>query len=1074
MFLSHCLLRSIRRQRRCRFLFHGEEMRAWYTHGTRNHLTRASSSSSLASSGFVRGYQSISSSASNNNNTKPCPLLRPQQDTAATSFSTATAARGNSSSNDNENFSSSFFGLTNPLEISDGPPTQFGLGKIATLTHSSIVGTSGSTVVLTTVALQQTAENSPGRSSSSSSPFLTVEYHQRSHGVGHIPTSTRFHRDNLSAASPLEVLGSRAIDRALRPLMKVTNQASTTKTASPLQIHVHSSLQSYDVNQPSSSTSLSSLSSPRHFDATSNAGHPIALAINTASAALGPEFLSEPVAAIVLTLVPSGSETQHQHKKNDDRSFDDVATNVTNSSSSSKNSKNHHHHYPRMTVVLDPTLEQMKQYGWLLYAGTRKHCVMMEYAAGERSFPVWGKKTTGPDNDDIGLWSHVLNLAQASLQPILDSLEQVHELQRTVQTERYGGIDNGNEDDEMSVARHSLGLPPLIVTTEQQVEDETDNEHLVEQAIAYCSKRLGESTKRLFGWHEGVSRSKTNGLSPNDAYSHSVSVHTGPPLLNKTQRGKREQVMQCEILRLVDEFLELQKSLPTGADPVRETFHEIPSRVTHHLLRKALWETSSNYGVRADQRGSAPGTGVSTIRPIQVGVPALPDKVHGSALFSRGDTQVLCTVTLGPPQDGIPLTDPFQPKAVAPNTAKQADKSSSLYANLPVGSLRFLRTQEAMISDLNSRNVQAEKEQTGDSGSLADVQRAFLQYDFPPYSTGTVLAWSMAHNRRAIGHGALAERAILPILPSANEFPYAIRMTSEVTDSNGSSSMASVCGVTMALLDAGVPLKEPVSGVSVGLVTDPGRGTGESSGSHCLLLDITGTEDHYGVMDFKIAGTRDAVTAFQLDVKEPLPVNVLVGAFQLAQSGRRAILDEIEKQLTTSSTLGGLQARPEPKPSAPRVEIVRFAPQRKRDLIGPGGIVLRQMEDRYGVSLDLTQEGQCLLFGSDREMVSRAKATVMDLVADVLEGEVYLGTVIDVKDFGVIMELLRNKEGILHISEITGGEEAHKNPQGLLGFVRSSFQVGQEVEVLCIGVDDLQGAVKLSQKALVQQRRRKK
>ena len=753
-----------------------------------------------------------------------------------------------------------------------------------------------------------------------------------------------------------------------------------------------------------------------------------------------------------------------------------------------------------MRVVLDPTTQQRQQYGWLLYAGTRTHCVMMEYAAGEQSFPaMWSKKTSGSvdDDDDIALWSHVLEVAQASLQPIFDSLEQVHELQRTVSTQQQRE-PNGNsyysDGNDSAAARHSLGLPSL--TAEPASDDEAaqgrseindeqgdnatmvSNEQLVEQAIAYCSERLGESTSRLFGWQDGVlSRtSKTNGHFPDNDSPYSAMVHAGQPLLNKTQRGKREQVMQQEIQRLVDEFLEQQSGLVTNAEPVpRETFHDLHARVADHLLRKALWETSYNYGVRADQRGTAPGTGVSTIRPIQVGVPALPDTVHGSALFGRGETQVLCTVTLGAPRDGIPLLDPYQPKAVSNNTtAAQAGNGGSLYTNLPVGSLRFLRTQEAMISDLNSRNVQAEKEQTGDSGSLADVQRAFLQYDFPAYSTRTVPVGSMARNRRAIGHGALAERAILPILPWANEFPYAIRMTSEVTDSNGSSSMASVCGVTMALLDAGVPLKEPVVGVSVGLATNPERNTGESTRTHCLLLDITGTEDHYGAMDFKIAGTRDAVTAFQLDVKEPLPVSVLVEALKLAQSGRRAILDEMEKQVATSSSLGGLRARPEPKPSAPRVEIVRFDPQRKRDLIGPGGIVLRQMEDRYGVSLDLTQEGQCLLFGADREMVSRAKATVMDLVADVVEGEAYLGTVIEVHDFGVIVELLRNKEGILHISEMIAGEDAHKHPQGLLGFVRNSFRVGQEVDVLCIGVDLLQGAVKLSQKALEGQHRRVK
>jgi polyribonucleotide nucleotidyltransferase len=224
-------------------------------------------------------------------------------------------------------------------------------------------------------------------------------------------------------------------------------------------------------------------------------------------------------------------------------------------------------------------------------------------------------------------------------------------------------------------------------------------------------------------------------------------------------------------------------------------------------------------------------------------------------------------------------------------------------------------------------------------------------------------------------------------------------------------------------------------------------------------------------MDFKIAGTRKGVTAVQLDVKQPLPISILIEALNLAKAGRIEILELMDKICT--SAFDGVLSRYEPKPSAPRVEVVRFDPQRKRDLVGPGGIVLRQLEDRYGVALDLTQEGQCLIFGANREMVERAKATVMDLVSDVLEGETYMGTVIEIKDFGVIVELLRNKEGILHVSEISlDPDEARRHPEGNMGFVRQQLQVGQQVEVLCIGVDPVQGTVKLSRKALLEKRKK--
>lgn len=217
---------------------------------------------------------------------------------------------------------------------------------------------------------------------------------------------------------------------------------------------------------------------------------------------------------------------------------------------------------------------------------------------------------------------------------------------------------------------------------------------------------------------------------------------------------------------------------------------------------------------------------------------ALPDAVHGSAQFSRGETSVLCTVTLGSPRDGMADQDPFDSLRRSEPEDTVGGSSSDFHA-LPVGSLRFLRTQEALVSDLNSRKVQAERELTGSTGSLAEFKRAFLQYDFPDYCNGRVPSGGgQINNRRAIGHGALAEKAILPCLPSPGTFPYAIRMTSEVTDSNGSSSMATACGTTLALLDAGVPLLSPVAGISVGLAATED----ESPCENALVLDITGNE----------------------------------------------------------------------------------------------------------------------------------------------------------------------------------------------------------------------------------------
>ena len=317
------------------------------------------------------------------------------------------------------------------------------------------------------------------------------------------------------------------------------------------------------------------------------------------------------------------------------------------------------------------------------------------------------------------------------------------------------------------------------------------------------------------------------------------------------------------------------------------------------------------------------------------------------------------------------------------------------------------------------------------------------------------------------GHGALAEKAVLPVLPSPHRFPYAMRITSEVTDSNGSSSMASVCGASLALLDAGVPLVTPVAGVSVGLALPDDADTEEDMKANNqlyeLLLDITGTEDYYGAMDFKIAGTFSGVTALQLDVKRPIPLSVLPEALELAKVGRQAILNEMTEQCK-GTVVDGLKHRAQLKDTAPRVEVVRFDPQRKRDLVGPGGAVLRQLEDRYDVAVDLTQEGQCLIFGDDKDLVAKAKSTVADLVADVKEGEIYEGTIVEIKDFGAIVELLRNKEGLLHVSELA---DDISDPQGNLGAVKKHLKEGDTIKVLCTGVDPVHGSIKLSVKALL-------
>ena len=628
---------------------------------------------------------------------------------------------------------------------------------------------------------------------------------------------------------------------------------------------------------------------------------------------------------------------------------------------------------------------------------------------------------------------HLMEVAHGAIQPILDTQEKLV-LQREEQT---------SDADVLA----SLGIPLSAATEFAETNSvEIDATSLVQEACKFCRDRLDDAVLRLFGYQDGMEYAEMP--DEVDIHEHSSDENM---ILSKSVRGRREHLLSREIERLLrEEFEPSDERLRIAFQDNRGTI--IPALfnlVQKKLFRIALYVSSSKYKARGDNRGRV-GHGIRTVRPLSITVPALPDVVHGSSLFSRGETQVLCTATLGAPRDGMPLTSPYHEQ-----DAKLREPGP--FHDLPVGSLRYLRSQEAMISDFNSRKIKAEKEMTGDSGTLDEVRRFFLQYDFPSFSKGEVP--SGRGNRREVGHGRLAEKAIDSVVPSPSDFPYSIRVTSEVTSSNGSSSMATVCGATLALLDAGVPLTAPVAGVSVGLAL------GETTADYVLLLDITGTEDHYGCMDFKVAGTVEGVTALQLDVKTPLPMGVLVEALDLARTGRVAILESMQSLAKESSVgiISKLLPRPTLKNSAPRVEVVRFDPIRKRDLIGPGGAVLRQLEDRFDVTLDLTQEGQCLRFGQDRTMVADAKAAVMDLVADVVEGEVYQGTIVEIKDFGAIVELLRNKEGLLHVSELL---DDLSHPEGNFGLVHQHLKVGQKLDVLCTGVDPVQGTIRLSRKAL--------
>jgi polyribonucleotide nucleotidyltransferase len=379
------------------------------------------------------------------------------------------------------------------------------------------------------------------------------------------------------------------------------------------------------------------------------------------------------------------------------------------------------------------------------------------------------------------------------------------------------------------------------------------------------------------------------------------------------------------------------------------------------------------------------GRGLDEIRPIACEVRAMP-RAHGVALFTRGETQALVYTTFGSADDA----------------------------------------------------------QTIDALTERYEKRFMLHYNFPPFSTGETKPLRGA-SRREIGHGHLAERAIQAVLPPEDEFPYTVRVVSEVLESNGSSSMASVCGATLALLDAGVKLRGPVAGIAMGLIQDGSR--------HAVLSDILGDEDHLGDMDFKVAGTRLGITAVQMDIKiESVDWGVMQKALEQARRGRLHILDRMAEDV--AAELGGLEPRSELSKWAPRVDVFHIKPDRIRDVIGPGGRVIRGIQDTTGVKIDIEDSGQITIFSPDLEALRRARAMVDELTQEAELGKVYVGKVKRVTDFGAFVEIFPGTDGLIHISHLA---------EGRVEKVTDVVAEGDEVLAKCIDIDP-SGRIRLSRK----------
>ena len=416
-----------------------------------------------------------------------------------------------------------------------------------------------------------------------------------------------------------------------------------------------------------------------------------------------------------------------------------------------------------------------------------------------------------------------------------------------------------------------------------------------------------------------------------------------------------------------------------------ETFEEHKSDIgeaIYKLEKKCVREMIFVEHKRVD------GRALDEIRPLSCEVGLLP-RTHGSALFTRGQTQVLSVATLG------------------------------------------------MISE----------EQKLDGIDTEESRRYMHHYNFPSYSVGEARP-SRGPGRREIGHGALAEKALVPVLPSKEEFPYAIRVVSEVLSSNGSTSQASICGSTLSLMDAGVPIKRPVAGISTGLVTNP-----DNDEDYVMLVDIQGLEDFFGDMDFKVGGTEKGITAIQVDIKcDGLTYEIIEEAFERTQKARQHILDDIMMPVIS-------KPREEISKYAPRIVTTQIKVEKIKDVIGKGGETINKIIDKTGVKIDIEEDGQVLIYSTDNEKAKEALEMVEDIVREVEVGGIYYGEVVRLMNFGAFVDLgFGGKEGLLHISKIS--KERIKNIEDVL-------HVGDKVTVKVSDIDD-QGRINLTMKDLIE------
>jgi polyribonucleotide nucleotidyltransferase len=463
-----------------------------------------------------------------------------------------------------------------------------------------------------------------------------------------------------------------------------------------------------------------------------------------------------------------------------------------------------------------------------------------------------------------------------------------------------------------------------------------------------------------------------------------------PPAVNKALYASIEKQIRTE----------LTDALDTKKYPKLESYHrvhEAKKKVIEALPEeekaegKELFDTLKERIFRDEMlkaRRRPDGRAFDEIRNIDCEVGVLP-RTHGSALFTRGETQALVTVTLGTKDD----------------------------------------EQRIEMFDLTETS-----------------KRFMLHYNFPPFSVGEV-GFMRGPGRREVGHGALAERSIAAVIPDDKKFPYTLRVVSDILESNGSSSMASVCGGILALMDAGVPISEPIAGIAMGLVLE-GK-------DYAILTDIAGAEDHYGDMDFKVAGSRKGITGLQMDIKVPnVTTKIMKEALAQAKGARLFILDKMVATID--------KPRGEMSQYAPRIYTLTIPTDKIRDLIGPGGKMIRSIVDETGVKIDVEDDGSVKIFASDGESAKLAIQRVTDICAVAEVGKTYLGKVVRLAEFGAFVEIFPGTDGLLHISEIS---------ENRIKAVRDELKEGDQILVKVLALEG--NKIKLSRKAVLREQREK-